>query len=344
MRCREAKRRLNESDTDDSELIEHINRCPSCAREAMAARKLESVMTSLRGDDSEPATRFESVKSRVAGLLSDESKKEKSFMSDLKNQIFGHPRFSIAVAMGLFAFILLLLIPIPYNRISGYSVLFYGIPSESGISKTVVEQAVKSLGYDQTVVSASFTGSAYDYRISNLPTRQAARETAAVVAAVSGSDYVPVITTDVERVSGSLYAQARDKLNKIEIDAKGKTDEEIKADIKLKLKSQGVNNPVIDVSTKADGMREIKIGISDSSATAQEKREMEIAVKGDRISFDSPEKITVATEGKTEAEIKAEIEKELKSRGIEDPNVTVTREADGQRKIDIEIKKEEKPR
>lgn len=48
------------------------------------------------------------------------------------------------------------------------------------------------------------------------------------------------------------------------------------------------------------------------------------------------------TEGKTEAQIIQEVKDKLAAQGIVNPDVTVTIGADGQRKIEVKVQKEER--
>ena len=51
MRCHEAKRLLNEGDINNRELVEHLNDCSDCAREAKAAGLIHRSLDSLRQQD-----------------------------------------------------------------------------------------------------------------------------------------------------------------------------------------------------------------------------------------------------------------------------------------------------
>ncbi|MEE9555283.1 MAG: hypothetical protein V3W18_13425 [candidate division Zixibacteria bacterium] len=135
-------------------------------------------------------------------------------------------------------------------------------------------------------------------------------------------------------------AQEKSKSTKIEIDAKDKTDTEVKAEIEEKLKARGATNPQVSVETKADGMRQISVGIKDSSDTKMTEKRIELEVSGDDLSFDADHEISIDTEGKTDEQIKEEIKKKLAVQGNDDAEVTVTTDSDGQHRIEVKVEKE----
>ena len=144
-------------------------------------------------------------------------------------------------------------------------------------------------------------------------------------------------------VSGSLYAQTKDKPTKIEIEVEGKSDAEIKDEIEEKLKGQGLTNPDVNVTTRSDGMREIKVGVKDSTDSKVREKRMEIIVQEDKpFAIEQPSlEISADSKDKTDEEIKEEIKSKLAAEGVQDADISVTTDSSGRRQIEIRVEKEE---
>lgn len=340
MRCREAKRRLNKDSAIDGDLSEHVQSCVKCAEYAVAVKRLDNILAETRKQPSPTATRFSEMRERIENRIETE-RKGISLMSQVKHQIGNHPKLSLSLLAAICAFVLMILVPFSYDQTVGYTVAFEGIDPAYDTTEELLSRVLTSLGLERASVEIIRNVSYVDCKIGNLPSKKSAREAAAAFSSVSGYDGPAVITPVILRTSASLFAQVRDKLtNKIEVDGKGKTDAEIKVEIENKLKAQGFENPRVSVETKADGMRQIAVGITDSSETKVAKREIEIAVSGDDISFSASHEISIDTEGKTDEQIREEVKKKLAEQGIENPEITVKTEKDGRRNIEIEVRKE----
>lgn len=167
----------------------------------------------------------------------------------------------------------------------------------------------------------------------------------ALAVAVSVFAFVVLVPFSFDRmdVSGNLYAQTKDKPTKIEIEVEGKSEAEIKAEIEDKLREQGFANPDVTVTLKPDGMREIKIAVQDSSETGMKEKQIEIIVPEDQpIKIKEPSlEISVDSKDKTDEEIKEEIRQKLTAEGVQDVDISVTTDSSGERKIEIEMKKED---
>lgn len=343
MGCREAKRRLNETGEIDSELRKHLDKCPECSREVSAWQLIETTLENARNDREEPATPFAEIRAKITADRGLKKEKENSIMSEVQKQIASHRRFSIALVVAVAVFAFVVLVPFSYDRTVGYNVAYTGLDSEYEFSPEMLKGILTSLGYERADVELTHNGSFVDYRISDLPSKTAAREASAAFASLSGYTGMPVITPIIKTVSGSLYAQAKDKLVKIEIESKGKTDAEVRAEIEKKLAADGHSNPQVTVTTKPDGMREIRIGIEESSETGKKEKRLEIIAKEDQpIKIKEPSlEISVDSKDKTNEEIREEIKQKLAAEGVKDADISVTTDSSGKRKIEIEVKRED---
>ncbi len=344
MRCREAKRRLNSTGGIDEELRKHLDGCPECSREVTAWRLLDSALKYARGEEEKPATPFPDIRGRMAAHVGRENEKEDSIMSKVKNQIANHPRFSIGLVVAVCVFAFVVLVPFSYDRTVGYNVAYTGLDSKYDLPPEMLTEVLTSLGYEQARVELTQNGSYLDYRITGLPSETAAREASVAFSSLTGYSGEPVMTLVAKKTSASLYAQARDKLIKIEVETEGKSEAEIKAEIEDKLREQGLANPDVTVTIKPDGMREIKVGIQDSSETGMKEKQIEIICPEDQpiIKIEEPSlEISVDSKDKTDEQIKEEIRQKLAAEGVQDADISVTTDSSGERKIEIEVKKED---
>lgn len=246
------------------------------------------------------------------------------------------------VAVCVFAFVVL--VPFSYDRTVGYNVAYTGLDSKYDLPPEMLTEVLTSLGYEQARVELTQNGSYLDYRITGLPSETAAREASVAFSSLTGYSGEPVMTLVAKKTSASLYAQARDKLIKIEVETEGKSEAEIKAEIEDKLREQGLANPDVTVTIKPDGMREIKVGIQDSSETGMKEKQIEIICPEDQpiIKIEEPSlEISVDSKDKTDEQIKEEIRQKLAAEGVQDADISVTTDSSGERKIEIEVKKED---
>jgi hypothetical protein len=266
--------------------------------------------------------------------------KELSIMSKVKNQVNRHPGLGFSLAIAIVVFAMAVLIPFSYEKTVGYMVVYEGLDPAYEPAEGLLNRALATMGYDQATVDIEHKGASFDCEIGNLSSKAAAREAAATFAAISGYDGVSIILPVKMEISASLYAQVKDKLNKIEIDTKGKADSEVQSEIELRLKESGFDNYVVKVNTKEDGMREIYVGISDSSDTSVSERKFEIISSDGDISFGGESEISIDSKDMTDEEITQEIRKQLKENGVEDADISVKTDQDGKRNIEIKIEKE----
>ena len=344
MRCREAKRRLNRTDEIDEELRKHLDGCPACSREVAAWRLLNSVLESARGEKEPPPTLFREIRARMAAHIGREKEKEDSIMSKVKNQIANHPRFSIGLVVAVCVFAFVVLVPFSYDRTVGYNLAYTGLDSKYDLPPEMLTEILTSLGYGQAGVQLAKNGSHLDYRITGLPSRTAAREASTAFLSLTGYSGEPVMTLVARKTSASLYAQVRDRLIEIEVQSAGKSEAEIRAEIEEKLRDQGLANPDVTVTIKPDGMREIKIGIQDSSETGMKEKQIEIICPEDQpiIKIEEPSlEISVDSKDKTDEQIKEEIRQKLAAEGMQDIDVSVTTDSNGSRRIEIKAGKED---
>jgi len=336
LHCKEVIRRINNSAGElDREVTEHIKLCPSCARAAEAAGALKNALDAAVSNDIGPVTPFDRVRASVE--TADRERKE-SYMDKVRNQIGGRPKLVVGLGLAVAVFLFITLVPFSYTITVGYDVVYSDLDNFGRDQGDRLIGALNALGYNEAQVKMT-PGS---LTIANLPDYMAAKEVSAAFGAVTGIEAVPELEPVTRTVSGSLYAQVRDKM-KIEVDTEGKTDAEIAEEIRQKLLAEGFDQADVKVTTSGDE-KKIDVSVSSSDGDMQGENQLELHLKGDdsnNISFDSPaDRIEIETEGKTNEEIKAEIEAKLAAEGKEGATVEVTTDADGQREIRVEYEKE----
>jgi hypothetical protein len=331
---------------------------------------LENALTKAREKPDMEITPFRILKARIAAQ--NEIHKG-GLMEVLRNKVNAHPRFSVGLAVFIAVVIFAVLIPMPYQTTVGYEVKFSGPDKNSKESMSELSKALDAIGYSQVAINTSVADSEINYTISNLATLQAAKEVSATIEAISKkideiSDKMP---TEISPIFGtanaSLLAQAGHRLLDIEVEGKGKTDEQIEAEIKAKLAAEGITNGKVDVHTDSTGNRNITILVDsladslrniekleietkgkDSTGNESEIRkkmqEIEIRTRGNdtskiniNLDKDLP-KIDVDTKGKTNAEIENEIRNKLNEQGHPNADVKVETDTNGMRKIEVEMR------
>jgi hypothetical protein len=331
MRCKKVIRLLNEGRLLDESARQHLSGCPSCRDEVAAAEALSAALIATRADDHNNATQFARLRSRVEA----QAPKETSIMSKIFENITSRPRTALGVSIAAALFLFVTLVPFSYQTTAGYKVAFSGV--DPSVSPQVIEKSLAALGYSDISISVSTDNDRADYFITNVSSKSQAREIAAAFASLAHFTGEPVLTPVKKTVSGTLYAQARDRLIEIRIDGAGKTDDEIAAEIRGRLEAEGLSDVNASFSTRPDGMKQIDITFSSDSDSY-----MELQIVNDGSSL-QPEGISIQPdrqdEGKTDAEVKADIEAELRAKGIADPQVTVTTTPDGKREVNVEAEK-----
>jgi len=335
MHCKEVMQRINDSVAPDGEMLKHIKTCPDCAR----AFKAASILTgALKGEKENniKTTPISEFRNRITERMKEKNKE--SIMSIMKNRINQRSGLVTGLSLAAIVFLFIVLVPFSYTTTVGYELQYTGL-NNVDITQAQITQALTTFGYEN--VDVQLAGG--NCLISGLPNKQDAIEMAIAFKALTGSMVEPEIKPILANISGSLYAQVKDRI-KIDVETEDKTDEEIADEITTKLKKI-YTNPVVVVTTIDEGRKiVIKTNESDSEITEAEIIELLLDSDGD-ISFETPAKaarlgLDIDTEGKTADEIKAEIEAKLAEQGEDGATVDVMTDPDGKHEIRIKLEKE----
>jgi hypothetical protein len=226
--------------------------------------------------------------------------------------------------------IALLFIPIPYERTAGQDVSIT-IAGDVGANlaaagelRPITDAFRTATGVEQIRVMARETTTL----AARLPDRSRSEATAIARTftrelAAKGLPATYEVSPWREKVSGNVYAQASARWREIRVETKGRSDGEIEKDVTAQLERMGFTSS--EVTFKRDaGQNELRMHAEGQSGG--EKIETHVVRKGDG---GREEAVSVALpdffhlKGMSDEQIKAEIERELKARGIENPTVIV---------------------
>lgn len=355
MDCKKAMQQLNDADgrpsrpnRHDPELARHLEACPACARAARAAKIIDGAFKAAASGPEESVTPFAVLRSRIEQKTA-KNQKEFSLMEKAQNIFSMRPKLYAGLGVAVAVFLFLTLVPFSYTITTGFEAVAENVLQSQMISAERLVSAMNTLGYENASVKLTRSPEGYNYRVGNLPDWTAGRQAAAVLAALTGAPDVQVVPTR-EKVSGSLYARATDdRVHIIEISTNGGTEEQIEQDIAAQLTAAGFLSPQVDVTITADGITQISLSgeRSTNDGNGQGEDVIEINIKGtDDMSFevpamDSPPALNIDTEGKTDAQIKAEVEAKLAAQGITGAVVEIETGPDGQKKVKITREVEE---
>lgn len=215
---------------------------------------------------------------------------------------------------------ILLVVPISYTRTTGYDVRLT-LPSGPGTlsEEKVAEQFKQCLGADQVWVPRMAGGSMMTARVR--PVARSRIETAArTFTKVLNERGIPAttsVTPVTEQVSTNLVAWAAEQAVTIRVNRDGKTDEQVAAEIQEQLKAAGFNDPTVSVNTQ-DGRTEIKILEKCNPGDPVSCPATNLVVDGKDMSDGSHAAIRIKIDHPmTDAEIKAEAERQLREQGVE---------------------------
>jgi hypothetical protein len=190
-----------------------------------------------------------------------------------------------ATAAGLAALAAVLIFPVPYSRTVGYEVKVAG---PAGRVATLHLKAKNAAEAERRAAMLRRGGAAV------------------------------TVAPRTERVWGSVYAMAKEKLLHISVDFDGKTDDEVAADISNQLDQAGWN--VGDVQVKrSDRESTVEIGADDGNG-----RRMKVVLRkgaggaaGQHMDVEVGGLDEAREPGMTDAQLRDKILKQLKARGIE---------------------------
>jgi hypothetical protein len=216
----------------------------------------DEVERDLRSLETVTGEHLASLESHVHAAR-DRAERERRFMTG-----FRWVRWTAAAAVAVA--LAVLLVPVSYNKTTGQDVALTfsapGLPEQT--VKTLAGKFKDALDGSPVQITAEAGDRSIAYTLHGFVPRSSRRNADAVAQAFagvlksSGYDASVAVSPRVERVSGSVYAMAREQVIRISDD--GKTAAQLEAEIRDQLLAAGIPNPEVSV-TDSNGKREIKV-------------------------------------------------------------------------------------
>ncbi|MFC1475633.1 anti-sigma factor family protein [Candidatus Zixiibacteriota bacterium] len=213
MRCPDVKRRIDAAAGEwDREIVEHLRTCPSCARASQAVRTMRGILEAATKND--PVLPLATVREQVEARARVESKRTKleKIMSHLKKQYRARPRLVTGFGLAVVAFLFITLVPFTYEQAAGYKITIDSADADTRHSPEVVTAVLSAAGQEGVSVVSVESPDANGLVIVDIPTEIVARRVAATIAKVIELKVEPRIERNIVAVTGSLFAQVRQKI------------------------------------------------------------------------------------------------------------------------------------
>lgn len=243
--------------------------------------------------------------------------------------------WGIAALAAVAVAVALIFVPLPYTAQRGHEV---ALVLPAGTPAADVEEAARTLraALDVRGGLAVEMGSAPRVRARVASGADVQPAVAAVTAALAGRGIT--VETQVspwrERVSGNVYAMAACRFNDLRVVVDGRSAAEIEQDLRSQLEAAGLANPQVSVTRDGD---QLGIHVQAEGQCEDGERQIRLEVQregGGGEDFQMQMLDLESLAGLSDAEKKAEIERQMRERGI-DATVTVE---DG--KVRVEARKE----
>lgn len=233
------------------------------------------------------------------------------------------------------------IIPVSYERTTGHEVALTlaGPASKAPSLAQIAGEFKRALAASEVRVSETLPQRATVLEVL-APSRSRAeveRTVGAFAAALAGRGIRTQarISPRTQRLSSNVYAMALNRVIELRIERAGKTSAEIEADVRAQLEAAGLMNPEVHV-TQDGGVTQVQIQAQ--SESPDEKREFKINLGAGGTEALSAQVHRFEVErkpGMSDAEIKAEVERQMREAGV-DGEVTVQ---NGE--IRVEVRKKE---
>ena len=245
---------------------------------------------------------------------------EEDFWMKSRRVLSARPWVTAVVAVAVVAAILGI-IPVSYERTSGHDVVLRlaGPAPDAAALDQIATEFQSALGAGEVRVHRSMLSEPATEIEAFAPSRsrREVTRTAGAYAAVLGGRGIHAQAEVVprrERVSSTVYAFAMDRAIELRIDRAGKTPAQMEADIRAQLEAAGMKDPEVHVS-EANGQTQIQINSRSDEAGA--KRDIKVELNADPLNPTIHRFEVERKPGMTDAEVKADIERQMREAGVE---------------------------
>jgi|GEM_PF-2626039 len=200
------------------------------------------------------------MRARVESRLADKQE-EMSIMARLISLMTMRRRLATGIGIAIAVVLFVTLVPLPYSVMSGYKVNIAASPL-AVIDPTQYVNVLNKLGISTASINVQASSDATTVTIDGLKTKDDARKAIAAFTPLTG--VVPKASIEAVKtpVSGTLFAQALQKIFRAEIQISGKSDAEIEAEVTRQVQAQGGTVNSVQVQRSADGQTSVTIDAS----------------------------------------------------------------------------------
>jgi hypothetical protein len=150
------------------------------------------------------------------------------------------------------------LVPLPYSVVSAYRANV-AVSTSTPVDIHQYINVLKTLGIPTVSVNVQTSSDATTVTIDGLKTKDDARKAVAAFAPLIGVVPHASIEAVRTRISGTLLAQVIQKVFRAEIQASGKSDAQIAAEVESQIRAQGGEVKSVEVQRSADGQTSITV-------------------------------------------------------------------------------------
>jgi hypothetical protein len=224
-----------------------------------ADRVLDDAFAKVRKSADPAPDDLVQVRNRVMARLAD-TPEETTIMARFIHTLSTHPRLGFGLAVGVAVILFAALVPLPYSTVIGYTASF-SAPSDQAVTPEQYVAAIQAAGVPSASVNVATDGPTAEYTLYGLQSEDEARKAQMAFTVLTGIEPEAAITPVTKKTSGSLFAQAWDKLFVVEVTTDGKTDDQIAAEIAAQIEAQGGTVKEVRIETTEDGQKNISIDI-----------------------------------------------------------------------------------
>ena len=287
-----------------------------------------------------PSVRDTAQLLRSAALQPTHNNTREGFYMKSLISLQAHPWLAATAAVVVVA-VILGVVPVNYTVTTGQDVtLQLAAPAPQGEALRKVATGLRAaLHADGVQIALTDDGAGPAARLeARVPSGRGAevRNTAEAYARGLSGRGIPAqasVRSRTERVSTNVFAYARSRAVELRVTSSGRTPAEIEADIRAQLEAAGLDNPQVQVTKEGD-QTQVQIQADCSSPEGEQKFDIKLIGRDDQPLDASLHRFEVERKpGMTDADVKAEIERQMREAGVEG-KVTVV---DG--KVNVEVEK-----
>ncbi len=295
---------------------------PENEGERAVARDLQAYREATARDLPSPRDTARLLRSAASGPRR-HTTREGFYMKSLIS-LKAHPWLAATAAVVVVA-VILGVVPVTYTVTTGHDVtLQLAAPAPQGDALRKVAAGLRAaLHADGVQIALTDDGAGPAVRLeAAVPSRFGAEVGHAAAAYARGLTErgIPAqasVQARTERVSTNVYAFARSRAVELRVTSSGRTPAEIEADIRAQLEAAGLQNAQVQVTREGD-QTQVQIQADGAAGEGEQKFDIKLIGPDDQPLDASLHRFDVERKpGMTDADVKAEIERQMREAGVE---------------------------